>query len=869
MNQIINGLLLSFLFFSVTSAAEYPLVKDGKSLAAIVRLRGGTAVEIFAGSELQNFVEKITGATLKRLRRPSAELYNIYIATPDARGLKLPDKAMELLKEVRDDGFLLYAGKEGLYVVARERRGLNYGVYELLKRYGGVRWITPGPEGEFVPRKKDFSVPALAEVVNPSFRHRNFNLVSAYGAKLTPLWQMRNGMTQNGPLYGGGKHLGGHIFSTLLPDTLYRTNPELFGLYKGKRLPQCGDPAKITETGIGGQANQPCTSNPETVRIMQENLVRLLRKNPGAESFCILNNDSTAWCECDNCRKLDPPEEAARGMVATRFWLLANALIEAGKKAAPEVRFFSSPYQTFQEYPAGVVPDPRAEINFCLHHRCYLHSIGDRRCVINERYRRILQSWHKEKRRVQTYEYTDILPRGEVWYLPLAPLLRRDLRYYHSIGNDGWCDEVAPYDGTFITSKRETTERWIGNALDLYLTANLLWNVSADYAALENEAGSLYYGKAWSAMRQYRHLLAETYEGINDHFCYGSRLWQLGRAFEERGLRERLEQFLADAEKAAKGDARVEKIVARDAEFFRLTFLKGASEFQTARRENEIRAGEYAPDGTQWNFSDPAYVGDLPVRFQYSDGMLHLRHGGAGRGAGLEVLKEDGSRSIHSVEKPGVLSIPLRRTAEGESCGIGLVLNRNGVRTGWNGPELNAPDVMRKVIFGNTPILRNGSFSVIDGKDGKKFPRHFGCKGDFRIVSDHTAASGKNFLRGRGFVHQYLNGLMGQVQTYGIPEVFQGKLRVRVKYRGEGKGMVRLATSALARIGEQHEVISSPGKWRDAEFLFDCSKNSAPLLLLYVFSMDDTLDMDDIRVERADAAGTGHKDSRNNIEEDK
>ena len=61
-----------------------------------------------------------------------------------------------------------------------------------------------------------------------------------------------------------------------------------------------------------------------------------------------------------------------------------------------------------------------------------------------------------------------------------------------------------------------------------------------------------------------------------------------------------LEKLLADAGKAAKGDARVEKIVARDAEFFRLTFLKGASEFQAARRENEIRAGEYAPDWGQY-----------------------------------------------------------------------------------------------------------------------------------------------------------------------------------------------------------------------------------------------------------------------------
>ena len=111
---------------------------------------------------------------------------------------------------------------------------------------------------------------------------------------------------------------------------------------------------------------------------------------------------------------LQKPEEAKRGMKSTRFWLLANALIATGKAAAPHVRFFSSAYQTFQEPPSGVAPDPRAEVDFCLHHRCYLHSIGDKRCELNERYRKILAGWHRGGRSVLTYEYTDILPRGEV-----------------------------------------------------------------------------------------------------------------------------------------------------------------------------------------------------------------------------------------------------------------------------------------------------------------------------------------------------------------------------------------------------------------------------------------------------------------------
>ncbi len=333
-----------------TCYSAFTLVKDGKSQAEIIRLRGSSAVEIFASAQLQEYVQKITGVTMSRVRRNNPGVYPVWIALADAKNLKLPEAAKNLVPQIRDDGFLLYSDASGLYIIAKERRGLNYGVYEILKRYGGVRWITPEADGEFFPKKSSFVVPALAEVVNPSFRYRNFNLVSAHvnSPTKTALWQVRNGMTQTGKTYGGGKQLGGHIFSTLLPDTYFHTQPELYGLYGGKRLPQCGDPAKITARGTGGMKNQPCTSNPETIRIMQENLVKMLKEHPDTESFCILNNDSTKWCECENCQKLDPPEEKRRGLVSTRFWLIANELIKAGKKNSSECSLL---FLTLSEFP--------------------------------------------------------------------------------------------------------------------------------------------------------------------------------------------------------------------------------------------------------------------------------------------------------------------------------------------------------------------------------------------------------------------------------------------------------------------------------------------------------------------------------------
>ena len=837
------------------------LVDGGVARAVIVRSASAGAPGALAADELKGGIERLTGAALPVADAPSNGLASVRLALSGSDDGILPNRVRKLAEKIRHDGFVLCADSGALYVVAREKRGLFYGVYEILKRYGGMRWILPGPEGEFFTPRKSLAVPEVKTVENPAFRNRRFNLVSAWGTKETPLWMIRNGMSHSDPRYGSLRHLGGHVFSTLLPDTYFHEHPEYYGLYKGKRLPQCGNPAKITKTGTGGMANQPCTSNPETVRIMCENLVKMLEANSDTESFCILNNDSTAWCECENCVRLDPPEEAKRGLRSTRFWLLANALVAAGKAVAPQVRFLTSAYQTFQEPPTGVAPDPRAEVDFCMHHRCYLHSIGDKRCEINERYRKILAGWRRGDRNVLTYEYTDILPRGEVWYLPLARLLRDDLSYYRSIGNVGWCDEVAPYDGHFVTKDRTATERWVGNVLDIYLTAQALWNPDFDLDAAEDEAGALYYGKAWPAIRRYRRRLAAVYASINDHFCYGSRLWQLGRGLEVPGLIGDLRAQLDAAGGLAKGDARVEAILKREREFFELVYVKASEEFGASHRESAVRAGvldgDPKADRHMWDFCDRAFVGEeMALMFLYGPDRLLCRYipldRPSTRGAKLEFVTRDGVKGT-VLDGPGEIALPLKRAVEGESIDLGVRLVRGKDVIGWNGPATEGPGLFRKVFF-KKAIVRNGDFADIEEKDGVPSPRSFSVKGPACVVTDGTASVGTNFLRvckGHAYLLQSIQGLSGVLQTYGIPKVFNGVLRIRMDVRGKGHVSCRLSESKLRTVAEMKErwTFDSLGKWTEFSVDLDCSSNGDSWTYAYVFLYGEPADFDNLRME--------------------
>ena len=109
---------------------------------AIVRAADASASVKYAAEELRDFTERMTGVRLP-------------IVTDEG---PLPPKAIVLRKNASgDDSFRIVARPPHLYVEGSDVRGVLYGVYELLERYGGCRWYASWHT--VVPARDAFSVP--------------------------------------------------------------------------------------------------------------------------------------------------------------------------------------------------------------------------------------------------------------------------------------------------------------------------------------------------------------------------------------------------------------------------------------------------------------------------------------------------------------------------------------------------------------------------------------------------------------------------------------------------------------------------------------------------------------------------------------
>ncbi len=596
--------------------ASYSLVKDGKATSCLILPENAGVIEKHSAAELCAYIEKITGAKIETTTAPSQEKYNIYIGTLGSKSIPLTSKMKTCAKTLAEDGYLLAADGKGLRIVGRHPRGVLYGVYGLLKQSGQVRWFLPGTEGEYCPKSPDFSIGSGVTVVNPSFQSRTLNLCCAnVNSKSIDTWDwmVRNGMqietSKNGrkgwhpeerAKRGDENVDGGHSFSYLISDNLFDEHPEYFCLKDGKRIPQSGRldvaPGK---RNFGGQAYQPCTSNPKVVEIMTAKLMEWGETPPRGGSFLIGNNDSQGWCQCENCVRLDPPVESKKRFVSTRYWTLLNAMAEKAFAQNPELKLKGWAYQNFQEPPTGIVPDKRFSVVTCLHQRCYRHRMDDTNCPSNKRFRNILINWGKLNP-ISTYEYTDCLPGGDVVYLPLEHVFVHDLKYYHQIGVRGSLTETTPPDGVFgraYDNDRRAKEMWPATWQFVYLMAYFLWDVNADYATVYEDMGSKFYGAAWPAMKQYREKLTAAWEATPGDMIYGTPDIALGQCLTIPGLEVELLILLDQAEKAAGNDEALLKKIRREREYFAISWqkmhkawnkLKSVEETIIQKREGEI-----------------------------------------------------------------------------------------------------------------------------------------------------------------------------------------------------------------------------------------------------------------------------------------
>ena len=567
---------------SLFSAETLDLVRNSQVRCSILTEVNAPPTVRFAASELASYIGKSAG----KVPCPVSE--------KEIKGL-VPVK-LRLLKDdsLGNEGYRITVTDKGMEIGANTGRGVMYGTFAFIEKYLGVRWFYPGEE--YCPVSKTISVPAGSIQEKPFFSTRTIQHVHSFRGRYLDTWNwiVRNRMqlvTDKGSYSMWRKELeergaiiytGGHTLAELVPDRLFDKHPEYFALVNGKRIRQ----VEYKNGRVVRWLSQPCLTNPEVLKMVVAGICRAFEADPATEQYLIGNNDVPVWCECAQCRKDEHPEEKAKGIVTTRFYKFINRVTAEVHKKHPGARLLAWAYQTYQDPPRGVKPDPSLEIRICDHYRCYRHHLGDNSCSRNERFRKLYSDWGKFGNSLVERGYQEtLLDDASYFYLPIESVMAGDIQYFKKHSVSGLVYLVTTPEGNFpknLPTLAMFRESWRCQWQSVYLTARLLWNPDQDYRKVLEDVSSRYYGKAWNVMRQYRKLLTELYLDAPGHICYRQPGTDIGRCLAKKGSKEQLVKYLEEANKAASGDAVTAGRIRREVEYFRLLWLEAAKRYQSA-----------------------------------------------------------------------------------------------------------------------------------------------------------------------------------------------------------------------------------------------------------------------------------------------
>lgn len=445
------------------------LVDDGQPSAAIIWWREGTSpVPPFAASEIQTYLQKISGATLPVregvVDSPASLASGIVVATGTASGdaeqapVTLPSEWLtpvgRQLQAVKEDGFAIRTMGEQVVLAGTNERSILYAAYRFLEHLG-VRFFAPvfpfyDGWAEHVPSEASIRIAALNILEVASFKHRRKYVEEGWSHTPRTVTQLLDWMVKqrlNVLVYpydyealgivswdswrvelipelakrGIVLQVGGHGYQSFLPPSRYQAaHPDWF--------PDPDDP--VVAEGTPGPANVFHVGNEKALQTYIDNVIAYLQSHPEIGIF-------EAW----------PPDEAKwPSSVVGEFGSIANAeahvtraLSAALRQANPGVTVEVIAYIPSTEPPdRELMYDDSTIVDIAPFDRSYAEPLFESHDPRNRYYDRLLKKWQDGGFRgdMGIYEYY----RKYSWHsLPviLPRLIGDEIPYYLSRGANG------------------------------------------------------------------------------------------------------------------------------------------------------------------------------------------------------------------------------------------------------------------------------------------------------------------------------------------------------------------------------------------------------------------------------------------------
>lgn len=485
----------------------FEIIKSGKVNSQIIIPSKPSHLEEFAASELQKYFKMMSQAELPIIKEGIEKNYSYSFFIGNTRraidtGIKPGEEKMG------SDGFRLKSIKDGIILLGKDDLGSLFAVYELLERYFDIRWFMPGEMGLFYPINNTLKIGQVNMMYEPSFRVRWISSGD---------WALHQRM--NVYVTAGGKKVGinwkwnFHTFAKLIPpDKYYAGHPEYFAMVNGKRT--------VTESLSHG--NQLCTSNPDVIREVANNIIDTLNKDPGIEVISLSPNDGGGFCECENCCSYDEPDPDKFNLYTNRLAIFNNEVAKIVKEKYPKVLIKVGAYAMYTRPPLNenYLPESNLLFQLCHLYFCHNHPLGSNLCKLNETYKpaerflpntefeKILDRWLTISPHVFIYEYYSISGMSRTplpW--PLIHTMRTDIPFYRDKGIEG-----------FYT---QTSDDWGRLGLSFYIAAKLCWNADLDVDDLLDDYFEKFYGPASAPIKVYFLTMEKSMQDWNKCVSYG------------------------------------------------------------------------------------------------------------------------------------------------------------------------------------------------------------------------------------------------------------------------------------------------------------------------------------------------------------
>ncbi len=492
--------------------------------AGIVVSENAGAAEQYAAKELASYLKRMSGHDFAVSSAPKEGEVSFYIGR-EAAALTgfAPDE------DLTDDGFQIAPVPNGIVICGLHPRGTLYGVYEFLENVLGCRFFSP--EVEVCPSREEMTVCLEAVKRVPKIEYRSTSVYQL----LDPVYAAKRKI--NGQAFDLDEKFGGrveygkgyfvHTFtrSLLKPEDYFDEHPEYFAEIDGKRIKE---------------KTQLCLTNPDVLKIVTNNLLDAIRKQPEAKIWSVSQEDNYNGCTCAKCRALDEKEGSQSGSLLH----FVNAVAEEVEKEFPDVIIDTLAYQYTRRPPKFVHARKNVCVRLCTIECCFVHPLSE--CTVDDpdaprkdysqSFRDDLIDWGKKCDRLYIWDYVTNF--SHYWMPhPNWHVLAENLKFFADNNVKGIFEQGC--------GRKKGGEM---NDLRSYILANAMWDPECDPKKLRAEFLSAVYGDAAYCIDEYLETVYRAVIDCNSHlYCFNHP----DKPWHKMELVERCEALFAEAKRLA------------------------------------------------------------------------------------------------------------------------------------------------------------------------------------------------------------------------------------------------------------------------------------------------------------------------------